>query len=169
VRTSRSTSAVAVSGWLAVLTAATIAVPGTAQATTLVPRPDHTVVVVMENHSYSDIIGDTADAPCLNSLAGQGTNFTNSFAVAHPSQPNYLALFSGSTQGMTDDTCPQSFSGANLGSEVLAAGNTFADYSEPMPSQGYTGCSYGAYARKHNPWSDRACCSCSPESWSTSG
>jgi acid phosphatase len=77
-------------------------------------RPDHVVVVMMENHSYSDVIGSPA-APYLNSLAAQGASFDNSFAITHPSEPNYLALFSGSTQGVTDDSCPHTFSGSNLG------------------------------------------------------
>src|SRR6185312_2806849 len=66
------------------------------------------------------------------------------------------ALFSGSTQGTTDDTCPQSFAANNLGNQLITAGFTFAGYSETMPSNGYTGCTSGTsgYARKHNPWSD---------------
>jgi len=115
------------------------------------PRPDHVVVVIEENRSSGDIIGDSS-APYLNSLAAQGASFTQSFAVTHPSEPNYLALFSGSTQGLTDDSCPHAFSGANLAGELIAAGDTFAGYSESMPSTGYTGCTAGAYARKHNPW-----------------
>ncbi|MFJ4654518.1 alkaline phosphatase family protein [Nocardia sp. NPDC088792] len=117
------------------------------------PRPAHVVVVVEENHSYSDII-DTSGAPYLNALAGQGALFTASYAVAHPSEPNYLALFSGSTQNLTDDSCPHSFTGPNLGSELLTAGATFAGYSESMPSTGFAGCGSGDYARKHNPWSN---------------
>lgn len=120
-------------------------------AATGLPRPDHVVVVVMENHAYSDIVGRRS-APYLNGLAAQGASFTQSFAVAHPSEPNYLALFSGSVQGVTDDSCPHTFSGANLGRELIAAGKSFAGYSESMPSDGYTGCSSGTYARKHNPW-----------------
>jgi hypothetical protein len=116
-----------------------------------VPRPDHVVVVVMENHSYSEIIGGSS-APYIKSLASRGANFTQSFAVTHPSEPNYLALFSGSTQGVTDDSCPHTFSAANLGSRLIAAGDTFIGYSESMPSDGYTGCTSGRYARKHNPW-----------------
>ncbi|KAA2253540.1 acid phosphatase [Solihabitans fulvus] len=116
-----------------------------------VPRPDHVVVLVMENHSYSQIIGSSS-APYLNSLANAGAKFTKSFAVTHPSEPNYLALFSGSTQGVTDDSCPHTYTSANLGSELIGAGATFAGYSESMPSDGYTGCTSGKYARKHNPW-----------------
>lgn len=116
-----------------------------------VPRPDHTVVVVMENHSYANIIGNPS-APYINALAGTGATFTQSFAVTHPSEPNYLALFSGSTQGLTSDSCPHTFTGTNLGSELIGKQLTYTGYSETMPSAGYTGCTSGSYARKHNPW-----------------
>ncbi|MFF3109748.1 alkaline phosphatase family protein [Kitasatospora sp. NPDC057904] len=119
-----------------------------------VPRPDHVVVVVEENKSYSDVIGNTSDAPFINALAAQGASFSRSYAVAHPSQPNYLALFSGSVQGVTDDSCPKSFGTPDLGSALLAAGLTFTGYSEDLPAAGYTGCAAGGYARKHNPWVD---------------
>src|SRR5436853_945222 len=83
-----------------------------------VPRPDHVVVVMEENHSYSEIIGSSA-APYINGLASQGALFTDSYGVEHPSQPNYLDLFSGSNQGITDDSCPHTFSAPNLGSELI--------------------------------------------------
>src|SRR5262245_35081159 len=69
-----------------------------------VPRPDHVVIVVEENHSYPKIIGEE-DAPYLNSLARTGALFTASYAIEHPSQPNYLDLFSGSNQRVDDDSC----------------------------------------------------------------
>jgi acid phosphatase len=124
-----------------------------APAATSVPQFDHIVVAVFENHAYSQING-SGSAPYLNSLASQGAKFTQSFAITHPSQPNYLALFSGSTQGSTNDNCPLSFSGTNLGKQLIDAGKTFKGYSEAMPSDGYTGCSSGTYRRKHNPWVD---------------
>lgn len=117
------------------------------------PLPAHTVVVMEENHSYSQIIG-SPDAPYINSLADEGASFTNSHAITHPSQPNYLALFSGSTQGITDDSCPHTFSAANLGSELIAAKKTFIGYSEGLPSTGSEVCTSGEYARKHAPWTD---------------
>jgi hypothetical protein len=122
-----------------------------AAVSTTVPRPDHVVVVVLENHSYADVIGNSA-APYLNSLASGGASFSQSYGITHPSEPNYLALFSGSTQGLLDDSCPHTYSGANLGSELIATQLTFRGYSESMPSNGYTGCTSGTYARKHNPW-----------------
>jgi phosphatidylinositol-3-phosphatase len=121
-----------------------------AQAT--VPRYEHVLVVIMENHGLTQIVGSSL-APYITSLSTQGANFTNSHGVAHPSEPNYIALFSGSTQGVTTDNCPYTFTGANnLGAQLIAAGLSFTGYSESMPSNGYTGCTYGSYARKHNPW-----------------
>jgi phosphatidylinositol-3-phosphatase len=117
------------------------------------PIPSHIVVVMEENHSYSDIIGNTKQAPYMNTLAGQGALMTSSYAITHPSEPNYMALFAGSTFGLTADTCPVSEgTTANLGSEMLGAGYTFKGYSEGLPSTGSTTCSKGEYARKHSPW-----------------
>ena len=118
-----------------------------------IPTYSHVVVVMEENHSYSDIIGNTSQAPYMNSLASQGALMTSSFGVTHPSEPNYMALFSGNTDGLTADSCPVSESTtANLGSELLAAGDTFKGYSEGLPATGSTTCTSGEYARKHSPW-----------------
>jgi hypothetical protein len=73
-----------------------------------VPRADHVLVVVFENKAYQQVIGSAA-APYLTSLAHAGANFTNAHGERHPSQPNYVALFSGSTQGVTDDACPSNW------------------------------------------------------------
>jgi hypothetical protein len=120
---------------------------------TSVPPPDHVVIVIEENHSFLSIIGSPL-APYINSLAQRGALFTQSFAVTHPSQPNYIALFSGSTHGITNDSCPHTFAGGNLGRQLITAGLNFAGYSESLPSIGSKVCTSGAYARKHNPWVD---------------
>ncbi|MDX3257676.1 alkaline phosphatase family protein [Streptomyces sp. NPDC093228] len=124
-----------------------------AHAAGAVPTPDHVVVVVFENHAYSQVIGSSS-APYINSLKSGGANLTQSYAETHPSQPNYFAMFSGSTQGITDDGCytPGFSSARNLASELIAAGRTWASYNETLPSQGSTTCNSGKYARKHNPW-----------------
>jgi acid phosphatase len=114
------------------------------------PRPDHIVIVIEENKSYSQIIGNP-DAPYINALAQGGALFTNSHGVTHPSQPNYLALFSGSTRGIGSNSCPLDLSGDNLASALTAKGLSFISYSESMPAAGYPGCRYGSYMRKHNP------------------
>jgi hypothetical protein len=111
------------------------------------------VVVVMENHSFGDVIG-SASAPYLTSLAARGADFTRSFAITHPSEPNYLALFSGSTQGVTSDDCPVTFGTPNLAAGLLSAGRTFTGYAEDLPATGSTVCTAGNYARKHVPWAD---------------
>ena len=134
-----------------IVTAAMLGLGGVATAANGVPRPDHVVIVVFENHSQVEVVGSSG-APYITSLAQTGANFTQSFAVTHPSQPNYLAQFSGSTQGITDDSCPHTFTTNNLGKQVVDAGLTFAGYSEGLPSQGSTVCTSGRYARKHAPW-----------------
>ena len=118
-------------------------------------------LVIFENESYDDVIG-SSQAPYITSLSNTWANMTQSFAITHPSEPNYLALFSGSTQGVTSDQCPVSFGVQSLGSELLKAKITFTGYAESMPSNGYTGCmadpdtlpSGYLYMRKHVPWPD---------------
>jgi len=118
-----------------------------------VPAFSHIVVVVLENHSAGELANNPS-APFLTRLIASGVYLTNSYAVTHPSQPNYLALFSGSTQGVTDDSCPQAFTTPNLATALAQHHRTFVGYAEDLPGVGFAGCSYGAYARKHNPWSD---------------
>src|SRR3981081_2672756 len=107
-----------------------------------VPTPTHVVIVIEENHGDSQIIG-SSQAPYINTLATQGALFTKSYALTHPSQPNYLALFSGSTQGITDDSCPHTFSAQSLESELITAGKTFKAYSQGFASVGATVCASG--------------------------
>ncbi|MBS1586050.1 MAG: T9SS type A sorting domain-containing protein [Bacteroidetes bacterium] len=124
------------------------------KGTTALPMPDHIIVLIYENHAYSSIIGSTA-APYLNALANDANAalFTQSYALAHPSQPNYLDLFSGSNQGVTNDNVPTGypFTTANLARQLVDASKSFITYSEDMPSIGFNGASSGNYARKHNP------------------
>jgi phosphatidylinositol-3-phosphatase len=144
-----------VAALLGVVAAAAMFVPGVltarASAAGAVPRPDHVVIVLFENTAEGSIIGNP-DAPYFNQLANTGANFTNSFAIEHPSQPNYLDLFSGSNQGVTSDSCPHTFDADNEGAQLIAAGLTFTGYSEDLPAPGSTDCTSGDYARKHAPW-----------------
>jgi acid phosphatase len=114
-------------------------------------RPDHIVIVMLENKDADDVL---ANAPYLASLASIGTTLTDMHAETHPSQPNYIALFSGDTQGVADDSCPQTFTGDNLAAQLTTAGYSFIGYSEDLPEPGYTGCRAGDYARKHSPWTN---------------
>jgi acid phosphatase len=119
-----------------------------------IPVYDHVVIVVEENHSYSQIIG-SASAPYINNtLAAEGASFTKFYGEEHPSEGNYLWLFAGSNFNVGfGDACPVGpFSSANMASELIAQGRTFGGYSEDLPSIGSTVCSSGQYWRKHNPW-----------------
>jgi arylsulfatase A-like enzyme len=129
--------------WLLLLMVAQTATGGE------LPRPDHIVIVIEENKSFTQIIGNP-EAPYINRLAKRGALFTNSHGVTHPSQPNYLALFSGSTHGIGSNVCPLVLDGDNLASLLQAKGLSFTSYSESMP-QAYDGCYYSYYRRKHNP------------------
>jgi len=115
--------------------------------------PVHTLIVMLENRSYGQVIGRRS-ALFLNQLARGGALFTNSQAITHPSQPNYLALFSGTTHGVGDG-CPQHLTGPNLASELIAAGYSFAGYAEGLPAVGSNTCNVGSsYARRHVPWTN---------------
>nr|WP_156657911.1 alkaline phosphatase family protein [Mycobacterium kyorinense] len=121
-------------------------------AAATVPSPAHVVVVVEENRSYSNIIGNAA-APYINALAAGGASMTQSFAEVHPSQPNYFALFAGSTLGVKENTCPVNGANTpNLGAQLLASGRTFIGFAEGLPAAGSQVCSTAKYARKHAPW-----------------
>ncbi|MDP4284731.1 MAG: alkaline phosphatase family protein [Bacteroidota bacterium] len=124
--------------------------------------PDHIIIVIEENHGYDQIIGSTS-APYINELANTSAVFTNSHGVTHPSQPNYLAFFSGSTQGIPDDQCLQDktpYTTPNLGAALIKNGYSFKGFAQTMPSPGFLDCSYlkgdltggTLYARKHAPW-----------------
>ena len=120
-------------------------------AAATVPTPEHVVVVVLENKNVDQVLG-TGKAPFLDQLARTGAEFTNAHAETHPSQPNYLALFTGSTQGVTDDSCLPGLTAPNLATQLQAAGHSFVGYSDSLPAPGYTGCRSGEYAQKHSPW-----------------
>lgn len=125
-----------------------------AHAAEAVPQPAHVVIVVEENHSEGHVVGSKA-APFITALAAGGANMTQSYAETHPSEPNYLALFAGNTFGVNRDLCPVNGGAApNLGSELLAAGYTFAGFAEGLPAVGSPVCSAGKYARKHVPWAN---------------
>ena len=126
-----------------------------ADAQTSIPRPDHVVILIMENHGYEDIIGN-ADAPFINSLAQENALMTASYGLTHPSQPNYLMLFSGSNQGVTNNNVPTGipWTTPNLGASLIQAGFSFRAFSDGLPSVGFTGSSSAAYQRKHAPWTN---------------
>ncbi len=111
------------------------------------PAFSHVLIVIEENHSFDQVI----HSPYIASLAKQGLLLTDSVGVTHPSLPNYLALFSGSTQGVFNDG-HYDFDKPNLFTSLTARGLTFRGYAEGLPYVGFQGDSYQAYVRKHAPW-----------------
>jgi hypothetical protein len=138
----------------AVLVAISPLAPRVSLAAAALPTPAHVVIVVEENRSQANIIGNQS-APFINALAANGAMMAQSFAETHPSEPNYLALFAGDTFGLKKDMCPVNGGNIpNLASELLAAGYTFTGFAEGLPAVGSTVCSAGKYARKHVPWAN---------------
>jgi hypothetical protein len=127
-----------------------------AGSTLPVPATRPVILIVFENKSDKDILG-APDAPYLNSLIARGALGTDYQAVAHPSQPNYLALFSGSPQGVTDDRV-HDLTAPSLADQIEAAGKSWRVFAENYPAEGcFTGETHdggvdgpGLYVRKHN-------------------
>jgi hypothetical protein len=128
---------------VALLASAAVVASAGAQAPR-VPRLQHVVVVVFENEERGAVLG-SGSAPTFDALAAKYAQATDYRAVAHPSLPNYLALVSGSTHGVTDDCtdCPQS--GPTIGSQLSRAGRPWAAYAEGYPSS-------PRFAKKHVPF-----------------
>jgi Phosphoesterase family/Bacterial Ig-like domain len=106
-----------------------------------IPTYKHIVVVFEENHSYDEIAGNP-QAPYINSLMASGANLINFHAITHPSQPNYFALYAGSTFGTTDDN-PHSEPDPTIDTVLKGAGLTFTGYVD----QTQNGSDFN-----HDPW-----------------
>jgi phosphatidylinositol-3-phosphatase len=126
-------------------------VPAKAPPSVRVPAFTHVVLVVFENREASSIVGDSA-APTFNRLARRYATLTDYDAVTHPSLPNYLALVSGSTQGITTDCTVCIVRARSLADTLEAAGKTWKTYAEDLPYAGFTGGFAGRYAKKHDPF-----------------
>jgi phospholipase C len=113
------------------------------------------MVIVEENHSYEQVVGNAA-MPYFNSLAstyGLATNYTG---VSHPSEPNYLGMISGSIWDNPPDMTPQqkTYPGPTFVDQLAAAGIDWKAYMEDMPvtcdlTDGY---GPGSYDVNHNPF-----------------
>lgn len=116
-----------------------------------VPALKRIVVVVFENHSYGQIIGNPA-APTFNAMARSYSLLTRYHAVARPSLPNYLAMVSGSTHGVTTSCEDCVFDTPTLADTIEASGRTWKTYADGLPEPGFTGVQSGAYVKRHNPF-----------------
>src|ERR1700746_515225 len=103
------------------------------------------LLVVEENSSYSEVIGNSS-MPYLNSLAAKYGLATQYFANTHPSLPNYLILTTGVPESF-DDNFSGTISDNNVVRVLVNAGKTWKAYAESLPSPGYVGADAGVYVR----------------------
>jgi phosphatidylinositol-3-phosphatase len=116
----------------------------------------HIFVIVLENHSQQSVIGDP-NAPYITRLAHRYASAADYYGVTHPSEPNYVALISGSNWWINDDNPANRFDHTNLVDELQAAHKTWGAYMEAMPGNDKTTDYWPSsadplYASKHNPF-----------------
>ena len=111
----------------------------------------HVAIIVMENKEASDVLGSAA-APYTTALARRYGLATRSYAVTHPSLPNYLALTSGSTHGITSDCTSCTIAAPDLVDQLEAARISWRAYLEDYPGHCFRGAGAGGYAKKHDPF-----------------
>ncbi len=114
------------------------------------------MVIVEENRGYAETLGSCGADPYLCSLAAGYASLTSWYGITHPSAPNYLALDSGGTHGVSSDCTPDGggcgpFQALDLGAELSTAGIPWVAYMEGMPSPCDRVGSAGGYAEKHDP------------------
>ena len=116
-----------------------------------VPHFRHVVVIVFENKGPGAVLGNR-NAPAFNAFARAGAVLSGYRGVTNPSLPNYLALVSGSTHGITSDCTSCVVGGPSLADTLAAKGLTWKAYAEGIPRAGWTGAGTGRYAKKHVPF-----------------
>ena len=121
-----------------------------------VPAFSHAYVIVLENKAYEQIVAQH-EAPYLDELIARYGLAESYQAVAHPSQPNYLALASGSTQGVSDDD-PHDVTAPTVFDQLEQVGRSWRVYAENVPPGCFRGATAaggrdgpGTYVRKHDP------------------
>src|SRR5438874_2423899 len=120
--------------------------PGTG----VIPQVAHVFVLVEENHSYNQVIGNPA-MPYTNMLAQKYALATQFHANRFNSLPNYFMLTVGSLI-TTNDEYTGTVTADNVARAVSKAGKTWKIYAESLPNIGYAGPTVGAYGRDHNPF-----------------
>jgi phosphatidylinositol-3-phosphatase len=125
---------------------------GTASAPAARDQPiTKLLVIVVENHSFDQMRTEMPYTALLAHQFGYATNFRG---VTYPSLPNYIAITSGSTHGITDDKSPvdHRLPGPTIFGQAISRGKSAALYADGMP----TNCAHtdggDRYAVKHNPW-----------------
>jgi phosphatidylinositol-3-phosphatase len=113
----------------------------------------HVFVIMMENTGYASLIGNP-NAPWINSAAQTYGLATNYFGVTHPSQPNYIAATSGSTNGVVNDG-DTTINVPNIVDQLESHDKTWKAYMQSLSLAATKLSSSGGnqlYERKHNPF-----------------
>jgi hypothetical protein len=111
----------------------------------------HIAVIVMENKEATDVVG-TSSARYVTALARRYAIATGMYAIRHPSLPNYLALTSGSTHGITSDCTDCHVAARNIVDQLAAARLSWKAYMEDLPGPCSPVAGAGGYAKKHDPF-----------------
>jgi hypothetical protein len=140
---------------LSALAACSSARPGrplAAPSSVAVEKRSHVVLLTMENEEEPSIVGDP-QAPYANALIRRYALATSSYAIAHPSLPNYIALTSGSTHGLSSDCTECQVSAPDIVDQLEAAHISWRAYMEGLPHPCFRGAeAAGGYAKKHDPF-----------------
>jgi phospholipase C len=110
------------------------------------------LVIMEENHGTPEVF--PSGMPYLWHLARRYGYASDWSAITHPSLPNYLAIFSGSTFNDPQDCSPGpgcTYPGPSVFGQALALGKTARSYEESMPRP-CDPANSGDYAVRHNPW-----------------
>jgi phospholipase C len=113
----------------------------------------HVFIIMMENTGFDTLIGNP-NAPFINAAAANFGMASNYFGVTHPSQPNYIAATSGSTNGVADDN-DTTINVANIVDQIEANGKTWKAYMQSYSlcaTKFDHACGIQLYERKHNPF-----------------
>ena len=130
--------------------------PGLLSSSPGLPDFPNIWIIVLENHGFDQVVG-SADMPYLNGLIDRYGIARRSSGVSRPSQPNYFALFSGSTQDVHDNDS-HDIDAPTVADQIEASGRTWKEYAENRAPGCFTGSSAsggrdgdGSYRRKHAP------------------
>ncbi len=124
----------------------------TSPITLSLPEFSHVIIIMLENHEYGKVVGNTQKLPYFQGLISQYTLLTGYYAVAHPSLPNYLALIGGDTFGIQSDCFNCFISAPSLPDGIEASGRTWRNYAEDMPSPCFIGRNGKLYTQVVNPF-----------------
>ena len=114
-------------------------------------RPSRIAVLVLENRSYDEVVGNPA-APYLNGLARRYALATSYYAIGHPSLPNYIALLGGSTFEIHRDCNGCDVEAHSLVGQLDAARLSWKAYFEDLTSNRRPGPRTAAYTPHYNPF-----------------